>query len=118
MGFLQAQPRAFWGPNGWEYDPFALDRTDATVPWIDPGPPPMLGTGSFAAIAGATGSRFCFFDGSGLWLCQKRLEKGTFRWAGSDSGESVTLTREELTLLLGGIEFERVRSRNWWRKEV
>ena len=59
-----------------------------------------------------------FFDGSGLWLCQKRLEKGTFSWPGSDSGQSVTLTREELTLLLGGIELERVRSKNWWRKEV
>ena len=62
--------------------------------------------------------KILFFDGSGLWLCQKRLERGVYSWPDDESGSSVTFTREELTLLLGGIELERVRSRNWWRREV
>jgi len=59
-----------------------------------------------------------FFDGTGLWLCQKRIQRGVYSWPDSDSGASVTLTREELTLLLGGIELERVRAKDWWRKEI
>lgn len=59
-----------------------------------------------------------FFDGSGLWLCQKQLQRGIYSWPDAESGSSVTLTREELTLLLGGIELERVRSKNWWRREI
>jgi hypothetical protein len=30
----------------------------------------------------------------------------------------VTLTHEELSLLLGGIELTRTRRKNWYRKEV
>ncbi|MCX6851378.1 MAG: IS66 family insertion sequence element accessory protein TnpB [Verrucomicrobia bacterium] len=59
-----------------------------------------------------------FFDGSGLWLCQKRLERGVYSWPAGDAGSSVTLTREELTLLLGGIELERVRAKDWWRRAI
>lgn len=59
-----------------------------------------------------------FFDGSGLWLCQKRLERGVYSWPDGDVGASVTLTREELTLLLGGIELERARAKDWWRKPI
>lgn len=47
--------------------------------------------------------KILFWDGSGLWLCSKRLEKGTFaRWPGE--GKSQCLRPEELTLLLHGIE--------------
>jgi transposase len=43
------------------------------------------------------------WDGSGLWLCSKRLERGTFaRPAGE--GQSQLLRPEELTLLIHGME--------------
>ena len=32
-------------------------------------------------------------------------------------GERVRLTHEELTLLLGGIDLERTRAKNWYRYE-
>jgi hypothetical protein len=32
-------------------------------------------------------------------------------------GERVRLTQEELTLLLGGIDLERTRAKNWYRYE-
>jgi transposase len=60
-----------------------------------------------------------FWDGSGLWVCAKRLEKGRFSWP-SDGEQSarVTLSHEELSLLLGGIDLTRTRRKNWYRKEV
>ncbi len=47
--------------------------------------------------------KILFWDGSGLWICAKRLEKGTFGWPGAE-GRSQRLRPEELTLLLHGIE--------------
>ena len=44
-----------------------------------------------------------FFDGSGLWACAKRLEKGTFGWP-TGEGPSRCLRPEELSLLLHGLE--------------
>lgn len=61
------------------------------------------------------------FDGSGLWVCAKRLEKGRFSWpqqeAEGGNGAAITLSQEELSLLLGGIELGRARRKNWWRRE-
>ena len=60
-----------------------------------------------------------YWDGSGLWICAKRLERGRFSWP-SDGEHSarVTLTQEELSLLLGGIDLTRTRRKSWYRKEV
>ena len=57
------------------------------------------------------------WDGSGLWVCAKRLEKGRFSWPRSgDSLGKVALTHEALALLLGGIDLAKTRSRSWYRK--
>ena len=53
------------------------------------------------------------WEPSGFWLCAKRLEKGTFAWPNS-SDVSVTLTPQELSLLLGGIDLSRVERRQWY----
>ena len=57
------------------------------------------------------------FDGSGLWVCVKRLEQGRFTWPGAEVGTKVRLCAEELALLLGGLELTRVRRQDWWRSE-
>ena len=41
------------------------------------------------------------WDGDGFWLYFKRLEKGRFRWPGEGDSATMTLTGEELHLLLG-----------------
>lgn len=41
------------------------------------------------------------WDGDGFWVYFKRLEKGRFRWPVSDESRTMTLTGEELHLLLG-----------------
>jgi len=60
-----------------------------------------------------------YWDGSGLWICAKRLERGRFSWP-SDGEQSarVALSHEELSLLLGGIDLTRTRRKNWYRKEM
>ena len=57
------------------------------------------------------------YDGSGLWVCAKRLDGGRFRWPARDSAaKKIVLSHEELALLLGGIDLTQTRSRKWYRK--
>ena len=56
-----------------------------------------------------------YFDGSGLWVCAKRLEKGTFCWPDRSRTGGVELTREEFVALLGGLDLHRTRRRCWYR---
>jgi transposase len=54
-----------------------------------------------------------FWDGTGLWLCSKRLEKGRFKWPMQcNDSVQMRLSQEELTLLLGGIDLKQTKTRN------
>ena len=56
------------------------------------------------------------WDGSGLWVCAKRLEKGRFHWPAAPEGRSVTMRAEELAMLVNGLDFKQTQARNWyWR---
>ena len=57
--------------------------------------------------------KILYFDGSGLWVCAKRLEKGTFGWPVGE-GASCTLRPEQLQLLLHGLEGQP--RRHWFRR--
>lgn len=46
------------------------------------------------------------WDGDGFWLYFKRLEKGHFRWPKLGDETTMTLTGEELTILLGGAKVD------------
>jgi transposase len=60
--------------------------------------------------------KLLFWDGSGLWVCAKRLEKGRFRWPEAAGEEvKVTLSQEEFMLLLSGIDLAQTRRRPWHR---
>ena len=59
------------------------------------------------------------WDGSGLWVCAKRLERGRFGWPAAAQGHAkVVLSQEELALLLGGIDLATSKRRAWFRKVV
>ena len=61
--------------------------------------------------------KILFWDGTGLWVCAKRLPKGRFSWPQSgDAQGKVVLTHEELALLLGGIDLSTTRQKRWYRK--
>jgi transposase len=60
--------------------------------------------------------KMLYWDGSGLWVCAKRLERGTFNWPSSSEPGAMPILAEELTLLISGIDLEKTRARPWWRK--
>ena len=52
-----------------------------------------------------------WFDGQGLLLLSKRLERGRFVWPAADSGR-IVLTPAQLSMLLEGIDW-RMPLRTW-----
>lgn len=52
-----------------------------------------------------------WFDGQGLCLFAKRLERGRFVWPTADAGQ-VTITPAQLSMLLEGIDW-RMPQRTW-----
>jgi transposase len=56
------------------------------------------------------------WDGSGLWVCAKRLERGRFGWPAEMGSRSVTMRPEELAMLINGMDLKQARPRrNWMR---
>ncbi len=61
--------------------------------------------------------KLLYFDGSGVWVCAKRLMgRGRFAWPKTTEPGALRVVAEELTLLLSGIDLEKTRTRAWWRK--
>ena len=62
--------------------------------------------------------RVLFFDGSGFWLCTKRLSKGCFSgWpTGDGTNRCSSLLARELQVLLWGGDPARVAFPALWRK--
>jgi transposase len=54
-----------------------------------------------------------FWDGSGLWVCAKRLEQGRFTWPRADE-PCARLRTEELLALLSGLEVKE--KAGWYRR--
>jgi transposase len=50
--------------------------------------------------------KILWFDGDGLCLFAKRLERGRFVWPKADSG-TVSLTKAQLSMLCEGIDWRR-----------
>lgn len=58
--------------------------------------------------------KMLWWDGSGVWIFSKRLEKGRFNWPSPIESSKLTLPPEALTMLLAGIDLKDVRKRNWY----
>jgi transposase len=68
--------------------------------------------------------KILYWDGSGLWICAKRLERGRFAWpqpvpaaGGAGPPRRVLMTPAELMMLLHGIDLAATRRRPWLRIE-
>ncbi|MCA1838040.1 MAG: IS66 family insertion sequence element accessory protein TnpB [Actinobacteria bacterium] len=57
--------------------------------------------------------KILFWDGSGLWVCAKRLEQGRFSWPRAE-GACAQLRNEELLALLTGLEVQA--KSGWYRR--
>lgn len=66
-----------------------------------------------------TRMKILYFDGSGLWLLNKRLERGTFSWPRSVEGGAVKLrlSPEALAMLTDGVDLRGARFRPWYERE-
>jgi transposase len=59
--------------------------------------------------------KLLFWDGTGLVLAAKRLEEGSFRWPSLRDGV-MRLTPAQLSALLEGLDWARVRGVRRWRR--
>ena len=58
------------------------------------------------------------WDGSGLWVCAKRLEKGRFYWPQTTEVRSVSMRPEELAMLINGMDLAQARPRRNWHRHA
>jgi transposase len=59
------------------------------------------------------------WDGTGLWLCTKRLEEGTFSWPKNVEPHiaKLRLAPEALALLTDGVELRGAKLRPWYERD-
>ena len=55
------------------------------------------------------------WDGSGMWVCAKRLDQGTFRWP-NDPETARQISSAEMAMLLEGLDWHKTSSRAWFRR--
>lgn len=80
---------------------------------------PLSGHVFLFANAARTRLKVLVWDGSGLWVCTKKLGRGRYAWPAVGEGESrrVRMSQGELMLLLSGVDLAATKRRDWWRRE-
>jgi transposase len=60
-----------------------------------------------------------YFDGTGLWVLSKRLERGTFSWPKPSQVESpsLKLSPEAFAMLTDGVDLRGAKLRPWYERE-
>ena len=63
--------------------------------------------------------KLLYFDGSGMWISTKRLERGRFDWPEEMEGiKKIILSVTEFIALADGLQLTQSRAKMWWRKKI
>jgi transposase len=57
--------------------------------------------------------KILYWDGTGIWVMAKRLEKGTFSWPEGEE-KVIRLRSEALAMLTGGVDLRGAKMRPWY----
>ena len=63
-------------------------------------------------------TKFLYWDGTGFWVCAKKLQTGTYWRPGAGSqieNPTLEISTEQLSALLGGIDLPDQQRKNWLR---
>jgi len=63
--------------------------------------------------------KLLYWDGTGLWVAAKRLERGTFSWPkpSTPGQKKIKLTSEALQLVLDGVELRGATLKPWYERD-
>lgn len=60
--------------------------------------------------------KLLYWDGTGVWLFTKILEKGRFSWPKGSDSQKLSLSYEALVMLLDGIELKDGSQKAWYER--